>query len=304
MKFSSIFIVYFLLFSNLYSLDYRIHLKGKLPELFLNQFHFDIQKIIPLEWDKPETIELVDLTHGWVLTEELSSQRYAKIIQKALFLKKNGVSLERMENALFLSGQGENLELDQAKKWDMIASQSRQKGFSDSETEIILTKAYIGEFQPKSDSDWDQIKAVVRPFVNIDGSESGILIPKNSIMNQINSWMGTPYRWGGTSRKGVDCSGFVLELMSEIGYPRDKLPRTARDLFQMGKPVSEKDHALGDLFFFSANPKKGITHVGIYKGNGFFVHSASSRGVTETDTNHPYWKKKFKGARRFFLGNR
>jgi hypothetical protein len=299
---TSFLIIFFI--KPLFSLDYRIQLKGKLPESFLNQFHYDIQRTIPLEWDKPDTVELVEWTHGWVLTEDLTSQKYVKIIQKALVLKKNGIALEKMEEALFLSGQGENLDLNQAKKWESIASESKARGYTDSETELILSKAYSGEFQPKTELDWSQLKIKVRPFVNIEGTESGILIPKNSILEKIMSWMGTPYRWGGTSRKGVDCSGFVLELMGEIGYPRDKLPRTARDLWQLGKPVSDKEHELGDLLFYSANPKKGITHVGIYKGNDIFVHSASSKGVTETDMNHPYWKKKYKGSRRFFLGNR
>jgi len=105
----------------------------------------------------------------------------------------------------------------------------------------------------------------------------------------------TPYRWGGTSRSGVDCSGFVRNIYSQQGI---YLPRVSRQQFQVGKLVTGYLQ-YGDLVFFSKyGPSYRVTHVGIFLGGDKFVHSSASRGVTISSLNKRYYRSRYKGAKR------
>jgi len=106
--------------------------------------------------------------------------------------------------------------------------------------------------------------------------------------------IGTGYVWGGDSPKGFDCSGFVSYVMGEAGH---SLPRSTYDQVNSGIHVSRSELEAGDLVFF--NTGDGVSHVGIYIGNGLFVHADSSAGVTETSINDPYyWSSRYVTARR------
>lgn len=111
-------------------------------------------------------------------------------------------------------------------------------------------------------------------------------------------FVGIPYRWGGDNVvEGMDCSGFVRAVYNLCGL---SIPRTSRDQYRAGDAVSRDDLQDGDLVFFGASADK-ISHVGIYVGNGKFVH-APRRGedirVTSVDDN--YFEKRYVGARRYF----
>jgi lipoprotein Spr len=107
-------------------------------------------------------------------------------------------------------------------------------------------------------------------------------------------WIGTPYRFGGSSRKGIDCSAFTKELYSEV-FNLD-IRRNSRDIFSMVSPVSKDDLKEGDLVFFKIHSRR-ISHVGIYLGNGRFAH-ASLRGVAISSLDDAYYSRYFyKGGR-------
>lgn len=107
-------------------------------------------------------------------------------------------------------------------------------------------------------------------------------------------WIGTPYRFGGSSRKGIDCSAFTKELYEKV-FNLD-LKRNSRDIFSMVDPVSKTDLRQGDLVFFKIH-SRSISHVGIYLGNGRFAH-ASSRGVAISSIDDAYYSRYFyKGGR-------
>ena len=107
-------------------------------------------------------------------------------------------------------------------------------------------------------------------------------------------WIGTPYRFGGGSRKGIDCSAFTKELYSEV-FNLD-IRRNSRDIFSMVSPVRKDELQEGDLVFFKIH-SRSISHVGIYLGNNRFAH-ASSRGVAINSLDDGYYSRYFyKGGR-------
>jgi len=112
------------------------------------------------------------------------------------------------------------------------------------------------------------------------------------------NWRGTRYRAGGTSRAGVDCSGFTSVTFRDVYGV--KLPRTAREQAMQGIPVGRDNLLPGDLVFFKRG--RGGDHVGIYLGNGNFMHASTHQGVTISSINDVYWHDKFwKGSRLQFF---
>ena len=107
--------------------------------------------------------------------------------------------------------------------------------------------------------------------------------------------MGTPYRYSGDSKNGIDCSGLVCE-MYKSAYQKI-LTGSAKDIYEKTDPVKKEDLKEGDLVFFKI--KKGrISHVGIYLGSKKFAHASTQRGVIISDLDEPYYKKYYyKGGR-------
>jgi len=105
-------------------------------------------------------------------------------------------------------------------------------------------------------------------------------------------FVGAPYRWGGLSPNGVDCSGFVQEVFRLSGHP---LPRLADEQFQQTTPIDEPQ--LGDLVFFTTY-LPGPSHVGISLGGQDFLHASSSRGVVRASLEDGYFKSRYLGAHR------
>lgn len=112
----------------------------------------------------------------------------------------------------------------------------------------------------------------------------------------IDEWYGVKYRMGGTSKKGIDCSAFVQTLYQYVfGF---NLLRTAGLQFGESQYIkSISDLREGDLVFFRINTSR-ISHVGVYLKNNFFVHSASSKGVSIANLTNDYWHKYFAGGGR------
>src|SRR5471030_2289046 len=107
-------------------------------------------------------------------------------------------------------------------------------------------------------------------------------------------WIGTPYHFGGSSKKGIDCSAFTQQLYSEV-FNLD-IKRSSRDIFKMVSPVGKDDLKEGDLVFFKIHSKH-ITHIGIYLGNNRFAH-ASMKGVAINSLDDSYYNRYFyKGGR-------
>ena len=116
------------------------------------------------------------------------------------------------------------------------------------------------------------------------------------ILSKAQQYLGTPYRYGGASPAGFDCSGFVYYVLKELGYSPF---RTPADQYRQGTYVAKSDLQVGDIVFFAGTYASGISHVGIYAGNGQFIHSPNSRSVVSySDLTSGYWAQHYYGARR------
>lgn len=106
-----------------------------------------------------------------------------------------------------------------------------------------------------------------------------------------------PYRFGGSTFMGIDCSGYVQKVFGLLDV---SLPRTAREQFHMGESVSKEELSMGDLVFFRTYASFP-SHVGIYMGNNLFIHASSkNRKVSIDSLDAPYYFKRFIGAKRVF----
>jgi len=118
------------------------------------------------------------------------------------------------------------------------------------------------------------------------------------MITYIENVLGTKYKYGGTSVKtGFDCSGFVNHIFKKMGYD---LERRSADMATKGTKVAKDELIPGDLVFFDTSGKNngGITHVGIYVGDGQFAHASSSKGVRYDSLDSSYYKPRYVTARR------
>lgn len=104
--------------------------------------------------------------------------------------------------------------------------------------------------------------------------------------------IGTPYKWGGTTPNGFDCSGFIKYVFAKKGVT---IPRTISEIWDQSIEVQKP--SIGDLVFFETY-KPGPSHAGIYLGGGRFIHSGSTKGVTISQLSQSYWSKRYLGSKR------
>ena len=108
-----------------------------------------------------------------------------------------------------------------------------------------------------------------------------------NFIETVETWLGVPYKYGGCSREGTDCSCFVYTFYKE--FYNIVLPRKSEDMQLQSKVISENNYKTGDLIFFKINSEK-ISHVGIYISNRHFVHASTSKGVMINCLDENYYK--------------
>ena len=119
----------------------------------------------------------------------------------------------------------------------------------------------------------------------------------SQIVKEAKKYLGVPYKYGGASPDGFDCSGFVYYVYRSLGI---KISRTQPEMYEQGRSVSKSELKPGDLVFFQNTYKAGISHVGIYVGDGKFIHSPhSGEVVSYSNLNSDYYTSHYYGAARF-----
>lgn len=122
----------------------------------------------------------------------------------------------------------------------------------------------------------------------------GLAAERRKVLMAAERWLGSPYRYGGSSKSGTDCSGFVRSVFQEAGV---LLPRTSREQANTGSAVATNLVQPGDLLFFNTTGG-GVSHVGISLGEEEFVHASTSHGVIVSSLQESYYKNRFLFARR------
>ena len=162
------------------------------------------------------------------------------------------------------------------------------------ESQIQLTENQIKQIEQET----AQAQSLVQNTTYIAQTEKNLqTVNIQSLLNYAESYMGTPYVWGGTSPSGFDCSGFTQYVFAHFGV---NLYRTSEEQFAQGLSVPESQLALGDLVFFSTYAP-GASHVGIYIGNNLMV-DAQDFGVSIDNITNSYWGPKYLGARQVVHG--
>ena len=137
-----------------------------------------------------------------------------------------------------------------------------------------------------------QVQAITAPSVKTSTLSGESHHVANQKINKVyRQWAGTRYRMGGTGSGGIDCSAFVQKAMS--GAFGLDLPRSTSEQRYEGHSISKSDLRPGDLVFFRKNH-----HVGVYIGNGLFVHASTSQGVTTSSLSESYWARNYTQSRR------
>ncbi|WP_067620294.1 C40 family peptidase [Alicyclobacillus acidiphilus] len=222
-----------------------------------------------------------------------------KALQQSIIQKQNQVKASEQQLAQVQS------QLEALEQTDETLKSHRESDLENVENDIQNGQAQQGMLESQIQLTQSDIQAIEEATKEAEEQESNtqyvqqqaaglVTADPSAIIAFAESFMGTPYVWGGTSPSGFDCSGFTQYVMAHFGV---YISRTSEEQFAAGVPVSENDLQPGDLVFFSTYAP-GATHVGIYIGNGLMVDS-QDMGVSIDSVFNSYWGPKYIGARRY-----
>lgn len=193
------------------------------------------------------------------------------------------VTITQMRDKVFV--------LEQEGAWYYVKTTDGKKGY--------IRGDYLNELNPVVASTRTATGRAISSAGYTFGDEEGYEGVNAEIIAEARRHMGTPYRWGGESTRGFDCSGFVRYVFRQA--EGINLPRTSREQAKVGKPVKRDELRPGDIITFATSGGSRVSHVGVYIGDNKFIHSSSSRGV-RIDTLTGYYAKRFVSARRPIVG--
>ena len=129
------------------------------------------------------------------------------------------------------------------------------------------------------------------------GRVNGQITSNDTLNNFVKTWLKVPYRFGGTSKRGIDCSKLVQRAYKEVFNL--EIPRISRDQWKVTKRVPKDSLKSGDLVFFRSGSSPTGWHVGLYLADNYFIHASSSKtGVKINSLTDTYYKKTYKGGGR------
>jgi cell wall-associated NlpC family hydrolase len=172
---------------------------------------------------------------------------------------------------------------------------SKNDDFTPPLQDLIDQDIEFDDEPPMPLNDYDK-NILLANYGNYDNLNS-TMTTREKILYEVVKYLDTPYKYGGNSDTGIDCSAFTLEVFKKAELI--SLPRSAREQFGIGEKISTKDELhFGDLVFFNTRRRSNPGHVGIYLGDNQFVHASRTLGVTVSSLEETYYKKRFTGARR------
>lgn len=188
----------------------------------------------------------------------------------SVYVVKSGDTLSR------IASKYSGVSVSDLKKWNNLSS------------DLILIGQKLS-VNGKSSGGSSSSGASEKPTANVDYNVDKLISVAKSVQ-------GVPYKWGGSTTSGFDCSGFIYYAYKQAGK---SISRTSTDgyfnrSFYVNKPQ------VGDIVFFKGTYRAGISHMGIYLGNGDFIHAGSSTGVTISNVKDSYWSKHFDSYKRFY----
>jgi hypothetical protein len=230
--------------------------------------------------------------------ERFTAKLQAKGIEAFYFRKDNGVYAVRF-------GDFPSKEKARVVAKRLVAERMIDSYYIAPPSEVVFSQTRGPGWQKSPPDEIRKQNGPIQPVVPREAPEKPVSIPAKETKDMgviaartAERFVGIPYRWGGDNVvDGMDCSGFVRAVYNLCGL---SIPRTSRDQFAAGDLVSKSDLKDGDLVFFGDTVDK-INHVGIYVGNGKYVH-APRRGeeIRVSAVNESYFEKRFVGARRYF----
>lgn len=148
------------------------------------------------------------------------------------------------------------------------------------------------------DIDVSSLLAANQNNANIDVPGFDYTTLREKMLMEVIKYLGTPYKYGGNTKAGMDCSAFTQILYRDVFNV--SLERSARLQYNQGKVLSSDDELkFGDLVFFNTRKRVKPGHVGIYIGDNLFAHASTKKGVTITALDYDYYRRTYMGARRF-----
>jgi cell wall-associated NlpC family hydrolase len=159
--------------------------------------------------------------------------------------------------------------------------------------ELVATSTLVKK-STISKSSLESISSSLIGYVPSSNNKSEMV--SDEVMFKVIEYLNTPYLWGGTSKRGIDCSAFVQTVMYQsLGI---MLPRTSYEQSNVGSDVQRSELKFGDLLFFDTMNKGRTTHVGIYLSDGYFVHSGSHTGVAVASLDSEFYSRVLLKAKR------
>ena len=186
----------------------------------------------------------------------------------------------------------------------MVTAPAMQKVHTENED-----KALVAKLKEAKKTHTEEVKIVKEDNTKILASIEKELKKSNTIdqiLNEASTYIGTPYRFGGMTRSGIDCSAFVLSVYGSV--TGINLPRISSAQAQEGERVEREQLEKGDLLFFQTRGSR-ISHVGIVQeitpeGEIKFIHASTSKGVTISSLNEKYWGLRFRFAKRILTNEK
>lgn len=227
------------------------------------------------------------------------TQQAVRTLQRNHSLQLDGLAGEEVESFLETHDLAEIARKQKQKKSrtasksSETASEEKAQEKSNSETTVATTSTSEAA-EKKSETTKTETKAEkeTKPETKSETKSENTTVSSSSLIQSARNLIGTPYVWGGTSRSGFDCSGFLQYVFNQTGV---NLPRTVAEMWNATTAVGTP--AIGDLVFYETY-KPGPSHAGIYLGDGKFIHAGSSSGVSISKMNSSYWTQRYLGVRR------